>query len=72
VSDNPLSQSEFLVLGFDPRDASLTVLGSLGYSARNRDDALRDAEKAAADARARGLPTRYVVVRLAAEAVFPA
>jgi hypothetical protein len=72
VSDSPLSRNEFLVIGFDPRDASLTVLDSLGYSARNRDDALQDAEKAATDARARGLPLRYVVVRIATEAVFPA
>ena len=72
MSDNPLSRTEFLVVGFDARDASLTVLNSLGYSARNRDDAVQDAEKAAADAQARGLPLRYVVVKIAAEATFPA
>jgi len=72
VSDNPLSRTEFLVVGFDPRDASLTVLNSLGYSARNRDDAIQDAGKAAADAQAHGLPLRYVVVRIAGEATFPA
>jgi hypothetical protein len=71
VSDNPLSRTEFLVVGFDPRDASLTVLNSLGYSARNRDDAIQDAQKAAADAQAHGLSLRYVVVRIAAEATFP-
>jgi hypothetical protein len=30
---NPLSNSKFLVIQFDQRDASLTVLNSLGYSA---------------------------------------
>ena len=30
MPDNPLSRSEFLVIGFDPRDASLTVLDNLG------------------------------------------
>lgn len=71
MSSNPLSQTEFLVVGFDPRNASLTVLDSLGYSVRNRADAIQDAQKAAADAQARGLPLRYVVVRIAAEATFP-
>jgi hypothetical protein len=64
--------TEFLVLGFDQRKASLTVLNNLAYSARNRDDALRDAEKAAQAAQKSGLPLQYVVVRIATEAVFPA
>jgi hypothetical protein len=72
MSDNPLARTEFLVVGFDSRDASLTVLNNLGYSARNRDDAIQDAEKAATNAQAHGLPVRYVVVRIAAEAIFPA
>jgi hypothetical protein len=71
VSDNPLFRTEFLVVGFDPCNASLMVFNSLGYSARNR-DALQDAEQAAADAQAHDLPLRYVVVRIAAEATFPA
>lgn len=71
MPSNPLSQTEFLVVGFDPRNASLTVLDSLGYSVRNRADAIQDAQKAAADAQARSLPLRYVVIRIAAEATFP-
>ncbi|GII33505.1 hypothetical protein [Planotetraspora mira] len=69
---NPLSNSEYLVIQFDQRDGSLVVLESLGYSAYDRDDALRDAESAAAQAHARGLPIQYVVIRLDTEAVFPA
>ncbi len=72
MSANPLSQSEFLVIGFDPRDASLTVLDSLGYTAGSRDEAVRDAQQAAADARATGLPLRYAVIRIATEAIYPA
>ena len=41
------------------------------YSERNRDDALQDARAAAARAQERGLPLRYVVVRIATEEVFP-
>jgi hypothetical protein len=47
VPSNPLSRMEFLVIGFDQRDASLTVVNSLGYSARNSADAIEDAQAAA-------------------------
>jgi hypothetical protein len=72
MPENPLSLSEFLVIGFDPRDASLTVLDNLGYAAGSRDAAVADAQQAAAEARARGLPLRYAVIRIATEAVYPA
>ncbi|TDB71443.1 hypothetical protein E1264_42435 [Actinomadura sp. KC216] len=69
--DDPLERSEFLVIGYNSRDASLTVLNNMGYSERNRHDAVQDAMAAAEDARSRGLPLRYVVVRVSTEAVFP-
>jgi hypothetical protein len=71
VPSNPLARTEFLVLEFDPYKASLRVLNDLGYSVRNREDAMRDAEAAAAAARAKGQPQRYCVIRVATEAVFP-
>ncbi|MCW2904326.1 MAG: hypothetical protein JWO67_6591 [Streptosporangiaceae bacterium] len=71
MADHALSKVEFFVVGFDPRDASLTVLNSMGYSASNRSDAVDDAQDAAAAAQARGLPLRYTVVRIAAEDSFP-
>lgn len=71
MADHLLSKTEFLVIGFDSRDASLTVLNSMGYSASNRTDAVRDAQEAAAAAQARSLPLRYTVVRIAAEDTFP-
>jgi hypothetical protein len=42
-----------------------------GYGKRNREDAVRDATAAAASAQERGLPLRYVVVKIATEEVFP-
>ena len=66
----PLSRSEYLVIEFDPRNASLTVLDSIGYSAANRGDALDNARQAAEVAAANGLPLQYLVIRLAVEATF--
>jgi hypothetical protein len=71
MSAGPLAETEYLVVGFDPRDASLTVHENLGYSARNRDDALQDARQAAQEAQSGGLPLRYVVIRISVEATFP-
>jgi hypothetical protein len=68
---SPLANSEFLVLRFDRRDASLHVLDNLGYSAANRADAVNDAKAAAEQAQAQGLPVEFMVVRLAVEERFP-
>jgi hypothetical protein len=70
-SANPFSKTEFLVLEYDPHTANVSVLDSLGYSARNRDDAVQDARKAAERAGQQGLPLRYAVIRIATEEVFP-
>src|SRR5580658_11117215 len=59
MSVDPLAKTESLVVGFDPRDASLRVHGNVGYGARNREDALQDARKAAEDAQSDGLPLRF-------------
>lgn len=69
---NPLLKIEFLVLRFDPRDASLAVVGDRGYSASNHADAVRDARQAAADSAAEGLPVQHLVIRLATEKTFDA
>ena len=78
VADDPFRGTEFMVLEFDPRNAGVSVLtsasGGMRYSAysdRNREDAVRDAAAAADRARARGLPLRYGVVRIATEEVPP-
>jgi hypothetical protein len=67
---NPLAMTEFLILEFDPHKGRLTVFRDLAYSAKNRDDVLRDAEAAAAAAQAEGEPLKYCVIRVATEAVF--
>ena len=78
MADDPFRDTEFLVLEFDPRNAGVSVLTSArggmqysAYSGRNRQDAAEDAAAAADKARARGLPLRYAVVRIATEEVFP-
>ncbi|PZG09152.1 hypothetical protein [Nonomuraea aridisoli] len=68
---SPLAASEFLVIQFDRRDASLVVIDNVGYSAANRDDAVKDAKAAAERARAAGLPLDIMVVRLVVEEHFP-
>ena len=78
MAEDPFWGTEFMVLEFDPRTAGVSVHNSesegqqySGYGSRNREDAVRDATAAAASAQERGLPLRYVVVKIATEEVFP-
>ena len=78
MADDPFWETEFMILEFDPRTAGVSVHNSesegvqySGYGSRNRDEAVRDATAAATSAQERGLPLRYVVVKIATEAVFP-
>jgi hypothetical protein len=78
VADDPFWETEFMILEFDPRTAGVSVHNSesegvqySGYGRRNRDEAVRDATAAATSAQERGLPLRYVVVKIATEEVFP-
>jgi hypothetical protein len=78
VADDPFWETEFMILEFNPRTAGVSVHNSesegvqySGYGSRNRDEAVRDATAAATAAQERGLPLRYVVVKIATEEVFP-
>jgi hypothetical protein len=78
VADDPFWETEFMILEFDPRTAGVSVHNSesegvqySGYGSRNRAEAVRDATTAATSAQERGLPLRYVVVKIATEEVFP-
>ncbi len=78
MADDPFWETEFMILEFDPRTAGVSVHNSesegvqySGYGRRNRAEAVRDATAAATSAQERGLPLRYVVVKIATEEVFP-
>ena len=77
--NDPFKNTEYMVLEFNQHTAGVAVLVSSsdglscsGYSARNRDDAVKDARAAADRAKASNLPLRYAVVHVATEEVFPA
>lgn len=70
TTPGPLAGCEYLVIQFDRRDASLSVLDSYAYTAGSRDDALNDAQQAAMTAADHRLPLQYTVIGLATEATF--
>jgi len=57
-----LNRSKYLVLEFDPRDGTVSVLDSMGYSEDNLGDALRDAQVEAEARESEGTTRQYVVV----------
>jgi hypothetical protein len=78
MAEDPFWDTEFMILEFDPRTAGVSVHNSesgglpySGYGSRNHEDAVRDATAAATSAQERGLPLRYVIVKIATEEVFP-
>ena len=73
VADNPYRNTEFLILEFNPGPATAKVWSpAFGYSASSREEAINSARTLGVIARDRGLSLKYVVVRIATEAVFPA
>lgn len=70
MAENPLARIEYLVMQFNPSDASLTVVDSVAYDASSRQAALDDAEQAAQQARANNQPRTYTVIRIATEATY--
>ena len=68
--EGPLARGGYLVIQFDPRNAHLTVHGDVSYAEANFDDAVADAQTAAALSASERLPMQYVVVGIQRAAAF--